>query len=573
MTKVIGERAPRPAPAGRIGVLVLGMHRSGTSALSRVLSLLGSDLPNTLMGASPTNEAGHWESSTIMRLNDEILTSAGSNWHDWLAFNKGWHDSPKAPEFKERALAAVAEEFGNSRLFVLKDPRICRFAPFWLDVLETADVRPAVIIPVRNPLEVAASLHKRDGMEPGLGHLLWLRHVLEAEAGTRGLPRFHTSYDALLRDWPRLISATQKELGLSWPRLSDLVSEEIGTFLTERLRHHHEAPKSVSDNPLLSAWLRETFEIFSRWAEEGETAADQIVLDRIRAELEAAAPAFARLVSAGQQSAKKAKSLEDNLKAQQAKLEGLAAEHSALVEAKGAMDQQLAEAQTALSASQAAIADRDEEIAQATKRLAEARAELADMQAKVETLRSELDETKGQLSHTQSALAQRSAEADEATEQLTETRARLAERSDEVTALNNALRNKEAEAAAAIESARAEKQDAERRLSERFSEIAVMTRLLGEREQAARLSEEQAAWLRDVSAVLMNGSTPETLKGRLAALLPASIRLKKQKAQLKKKGIFDPDAYLVAYPDVAEAGIDPLWHYINHGMGEGRQRG
>ena len=145
MTKSERAKTAGKSPGGRIGVLVLGMHRSGTSALTRVLNLLGCDLPKTLMGANKTNEAGHWESLPICRLNDEILSSAGSNWHDWLAFNPGWYSSPRAAEYKEKALALLEEEFGQSRLFVLKDPRICRFAPFWLDVLETAGVKPVVI--------------------------------------------------------------------------------------------------------------------------------------------------------------------------------------------------------------------------------------------------------------------------------------------------------------------------------------------------------------------------------------------------------------------------------------------
>ena len=61
------------------------------------------------------------------------------------------------------------------------------------------------------------------------------------------------------------------------------------------------------------------------------------------------------------------------------------------------------------------------------------------------------------------------------------------------------------------------------------------------------------------------------MKARLTALMPARVRLKKQQARLKRTGIFDPEAYLAAYPDVAEAALDPLWHYINHGMAEGRQ--
>ena len=107
--KIKSSNRPGEPTAERVCVLVLGMHRSGTSALSRVLNLLGCDLPKTLMSAHPSNEAGHWESLLISHLNDEILGSAGSEWHDWLAFNPGWHSSPKAAEYREMALAALEE--------------------------------------------------------------------------------------------------------------------------------------------------------------------------------------------------------------------------------------------------------------------------------------------------------------------------------------------------------------------------------------------------------------------------------------------------------------------------------
>src|SRR5262249_46234505 len=108
---------PRHLP--KTALLVAGMHRSGTSALARVLSLLGCDLPKPLMGGGASNEAGHWEREAIADFNDALLESAGSSWHDWLAFNPGWYRSPKGEEFKERAAALLAQEFGASRLFVL----------------------------------------------------------------------------------------------------------------------------------------------------------------------------------------------------------------------------------------------------------------------------------------------------------------------------------------------------------------------------------------------------------------------------------------------------------------------
>ena len=91
----------------RVAILVAGMHRSGTSAVTRILSLAGCDLPKNLMTgdvANKFNERGFWEPRSIADLNDELLASAGSAWDDWRAFDSGWYVSPIAEEFRERAL-------------------------------------------------------------------------------------------------------------------------------------------------------------------------------------------------------------------------------------------------------------------------------------------------------------------------------------------------------------------------------------------------------------------------------------------------------------------------------------
>lgn len=603
----MAKLASKSRPASeRIGVVVLGMHRSGTSALTRVLSLLGCDLPKTLMPTASSNEAGHWESLPIAQLNDEILKSAGSHWHDWLAVNPGWASSPKAGEFKEKAIAAIGEQFGSSRLFVLKDPRICRIAPFWIDALETAGIRPVFVMPIRNPLEVAESLEDRNGIDPALGQLLWLRHVLEAEIGSRGLPRYHTSYAALLTGWPSLASAAQAELGISWPRLSPLASEEIDEFLSNRLRHHRASSASVSDNPLLSAWLRETFDVFGRWADSGEEAADHATLDRIRTELDSAAPAFSRLISAGERSSNKAKALEADLSEAGDRLAQAEVAAVAQQEQVEGLERQLTEARAALTTSQADADQKQEQIGELAGRLSEAQSELTRSQVEVQSQRAALEESRGELSHTQSELAQRRAEADDARAELQQLEQRLAEAADataqrlaeaedearqrreaeqrlaeadqarhvaieRATRLERELNEERSRANAELQRLRSEKGTVEGRLAERFSELALLTRLLAEKESAIQASDERAAWLREVSALLVSGSAGGSLKSRLVALMPGPIRFKKQQDRLRRSGIFDPDAYLAAHPDVAEAGMDPLWHYIHHGIAEGRQ--
>ena len=147
----------------RAAILVAGMHRSGTSAVTRVVSLLGARLPEALMPAVPgNNERGFWESSELHRLHERILQAAGSSWDDFSAFPESWLGSHQAIGFRAALAGFLRDNFEAAPLFVIKDPRMSRFLPLWLGVLEDFGAAPKIIIPIRNPLEVAKSLAARD---------------------------------------------------------------------------------------------------------------------------------------------------------------------------------------------------------------------------------------------------------------------------------------------------------------------------------------------------------------------------------------------------------------------------
>ena len=166
-------------PGARTCIVVLAMHRSGTSALVRTLGLLGFSLPKTLMAGNEWNETGYGESLLIAQMNDRLLQSVGSSWADWRTVDATLRNSSAAAEFRREAVATIASEFEGSGSFVLKDPRMCRLSGFWADVFVEMGIRPLFVLPVRNPLEVAASVHRRDRIEPWLTLLVWQRHVLE----------------------------------------------------------------------------------------------------------------------------------------------------------------------------------------------------------------------------------------------------------------------------------------------------------------------------------------------------------------------------------------------------------
>ena len=288
--------------ATKKAILVVGMHRSGTSAITRVLNLLGCDLPSALMRESAqNNEAGFWESLRIMHLNDDILASAESAWNDWQAFDPAWHASPVAGEFRERARAVLESEYSHSHLFVLKDPRICRFLSFWIDVVRNFGAEPLIVLPLRNPLDVAASLERRDAIDPSLGGLIWLRHVLDAELDSRNVSRAWLRYERLLSEPQAQIDRLSNDLNVSWPRRSSVKVElEIDQFLSPELRHHHSEDKTLLANLKLPHWIRASFEIFDRWTRGTTQETDKATLDRIRLALDEATPAFSRAMIANQ---------------------------------------------------------------------------------------------------------------------------------------------------------------------------------------------------------------------------------------------------------------------------------
>src|SRR5262245_12867556 len=133
---------PRMSKSSRCAMLVLGMHRSGTSAVTRFISMLGADLPKNLMRANAFNEKGYWESDEIVAINDNILKAAGSSWDDWKAIRPDWFESSECVFYKQQLLDILDNDFSNSSLFVVKDPRICRLVPLWLDVLKRFGAEP-----------------------------------------------------------------------------------------------------------------------------------------------------------------------------------------------------------------------------------------------------------------------------------------------------------------------------------------------------------------------------------------------------------------------------------------------
>ncbi len=243
------EEGPRRA------IFVAGMHRSGTSATARAIAALGLKLPESPMGSALGNERGHWgESARIYESQRELLAEAGTSWDDVLPFPPAWLSSPAGAEWVPRMADAVRSEFPGDGPFVFKDPRICRQVPFWLAVCQELGVEPAFVVPLRNPLEVAESLARRDGFEPAKGLLLWLRHNLDVERDTRGIPRAFITYEGLLRNPSAVMRAVCERISLPWP--GHEMDAELGDLVTADERHHEFAPAELEARAEVVGWVK-----------------------------------------------------------------------------------------------------------------------------------------------------------------------------------------------------------------------------------------------------------------------------------------------------------------------------
>ena len=292
METVKGMMESQPRVGTRTAVIVLGMHRSGTSATAGVLSLLGIATPRHLMAPTKDNPKGYWESTTLMTVHDRILRSAGSSWHDWDRFNPVWIDSPAAPPLLAQLEEAIASEFDGAPTLLVKDPRMCRLMPVWRVVLGRMGIDARVVMPLRKPLEVSLSLQARNSFGPLQGQALWLRHVLEAEAGSRGLVRSVVTYDALLHDWRGVVARVGRELGLAWPRWSGAVEAEVDGYLTEELHRNRRDGEEVrpTGRPQ-DDWVREAYALLTGTA--GPDAPEiRARLDALREEFDAACQAY-----------------------------------------------------------------------------------------------------------------------------------------------------------------------------------------------------------------------------------------------------------------------------------------
>lgn len=243
---------------GKKAILVLGMHRSGTSMLTRILSLLGAKPPRNLLPPSSENPGGYWESESVIKLNNELLAITGNSWKTYAPIRESWFGELYSSRFHHLATDILHQEFGESGLIVLKCPRICRLVPFWEAVLRDSGYDIATVMIIRDPEDVFQSLAARSARpelrpaaitQPQHSALLWLRYVLDAEYYSRKLKRTTIGYTDIIRDWNKITERLLESTGWELPFISDETQNQIdGLFAPEMRRQRSQ------DEPVFSTY-------------------------------------------------------------------------------------------------------------------------------------------------------------------------------------------------------------------------------------------------------------------------------------------------------------------------------
>lgn len=247
MAKKSGDTENRHRqPSSAKALLVTGMHRSATSSLMRVCNLLGVQLPGEQLPPDQNNPVGYWEPTDVVDAHNALLADLGRSWNDPRPLPPGWLESTAVERCRARILDVLARDCRGVAVWGVKDPRLCRFLPLWIQIVEALNSTPYILHLFRHPDQVAASLCSRDRYPVDTPYELWLRYIVDAERDSRPYPRAFISYDALLTNWRGALDEAAERMGFAWPVEPGEANERVEAFLGQGRQHRRgDAAKKI----------------------------------------------------------------------------------------------------------------------------------------------------------------------------------------------------------------------------------------------------------------------------------------------------------------------------------------
>ena len=219
-------------------IVVIGMHRTGTSLITRGLQVMGVNLGDNLLPAmAEVNAKGFWEDADINALNIEMLHAISSEWDYLTPINDANIQQLQQQGFFLRAVELLRQKTTQTRIFGLKDPRIAKLLPFWDQVFSHCEYDVSYLLTIRHPLSVVKSLQKRDGFIPEKAYLLWFTHVVTALTFSKKENLSIVDYDFFMQNPATELARVAHEIQL--PIIASELDIFVNEFLDNSLRHTH----------------------------------------------------------------------------------------------------------------------------------------------------------------------------------------------------------------------------------------------------------------------------------------------------------------------------------------------
>ena len=434
-------------------ILVLGMHRSGTSLCSHVLSMLGVDMTDKILGPGatspvPDNPRGHWERWEIVEFHDRILgffkRGYFTPFHDFPLPVAWWAD-PRVAETRREMIDFLDGRMGKA-CFGFKDPRTARLMPVWHQILKELNLAPKIVLCLRNPAQVARSLHAREALDPDIGEYRWFTYMVDFFRYTNRFAICTVEYERWFDDPSVNLTKFRNFLNLDWSHSDSDLDLAISDIVDHRLRHDASSYREASQPLVRSLYKvakRADSDIAAR--EQAQLIASQFVA------FQQLQKRFQRVFECASELAAKLPEVEEKESALRAALVERDATVEAAIERLAAADAKTETLQTRVAALEGERHDLDlmlqsaqAELVQRGDALSRAEAELSEriattdtyvaMQAENEELRSALDNAKQRRQQSQDANAALQAE-------ITSLRGDLAAARDVGAAAFAALRN------------------------------------------------------------------------------------------------------------------------------------
>ena len=218
-------------------IAILGMHRSGTSLAAQIMTALGVWFGNEgeLLPADPTNPDGFFERLDIWRTQEALLNALHMSWFQPRIPPPGWTVSQAAQPFRAQLGKIIDGAFAGREIWGWKDPRSMILLPLWRELLAERGIALSAVFIVRNPLDVAKSLERRNRVPIQAGLNLWQFYNQCGLTVAEGLPMAYLSFDRLLEDWRPAVRTVADQLGLPAPDAQTAAT--IGAMIKPAYRH------------------------------------------------------------------------------------------------------------------------------------------------------------------------------------------------------------------------------------------------------------------------------------------------------------------------------------------------